>query len=156
MLPSGGHLSARSAKGAHDLFKRASQFFVCNTNRKHSFEDEKRMHHRGYAAAWEEFRYPTHMDKVKWGDAIFMYAKGKGIIGIGLARAKREVLKPGDPDRIAKGTTREWRVPVTWLVWEKDHSASRWKSPNSTFFDVSEDKYSSLRNNLRKHFLIHS
>jgi len=87
MLPTAGHLSARSTKKLHELFESAGGFFVCNTDRKCSPEAEERMRHRGYAAAWEEFRYPIHMDTVRRGHAIFMFAKGVGIIGIGRAKA---------------------------------------------------------------------
>jgi hypothetical protein len=154
-LVSEARLSVTSAKRLRDLFKTASRFFVCNTNRKHSPDDEGRMHGRGYAAAWEEFRYPTHMDRVRQGDAIFMFAKGQGIIGIGCAKARRVILEPADSDRIKKkGTTREWRVPVDWLDWKKDRSAfRRLTSPNSTFFDVTGDKYGPLRDGVRTHFL---
>jgi hypothetical protein len=156
MPPSEARPTVRSARTLRDLFETASRFFVCNTNRKYSHDDEERMHDRGYAAAWEEFRHPSHMDKVRRGNAIFVFAKGVGIIGIGRAKGRRQNLKPGNPDRITSGTTSEWRVPVEWLDWKKDRHAFRWKSPNSTFFDVSEDKYSRLRGDVRKHFLDHS
>lgn len=156
MLPSEARLSAHSAKRLRDLLGEASRFFVCNTNRKWSRSAEERMRHRGYAAAWEEFRYPIHMDKVTHGDAIFMYAKGVGIVGIGRAKARRQVLKPGNPDRIMKEGKPEWRVPVEWLAWGKDRYAFSWNSPNSTFFEVSRDKHSELCDGVGKHFLSHS
>ena len=152
-LPREARLSIHSAKRLRDLFEGASRFFVCNTDRKWSPDAEERMRHREYAAAWEEFRYPIHMDKVRYGDAIFMYAKGVGIIGMGRARARREILKPGNSDRIMKEGKPEWRVPVEWLAWKKDRDAFSWKSPNPTFFEVSGDKYSQLRDGVRKHFL---
>ena len=153
MLPSAGHLSADSAKALRELFDTAGRFFVCNTDRKWSPEAEERMRHRGYAAAWEEFRYPIHMDKVRRGHAIFMFAKGVGIIGIGRAKARRQVLRPANPDRLRTGTTPEWRVPADWLVWKKDGDAFSWKSPNPTFFAVNGDKYRQLRDGVKKHFL---
>jgi hypothetical protein len=99
LLPRGAQLSVDAAKKLRDLFEGASRFFVCNTNRKWSLDAEERMRHREYAAAWEEFKYPTHMDEVRHGDAIFMYAKGAGIIGIGRAKALRQVLEPGNPEQ---------------------------------------------------------
>jgi PLD-like domain len=149
-------LSVDSAKKLRDLFEGASRFFVCNTNRKWSFDAEERMRHREYAAAWEEFKYPTHMDEVRRGDAIFMYAKRAGIIGIGRAKALRQVFEPGNPDRIMKEGKSEWRVPVEWLAWRKDLHAFSWKSPNFTFFEVSGDNYSQMRDGVKKHFLSHS
>ena len=153
MLPIAGDLSAGLAKKLRELFEIAHGFFVCNTDRKWSPEAEERMLHRGYAAAWEQFRYPAHMNNVRRGHAILMFAKGVGIIGIGRAKARREVLRPGNPDRIRTGATPEWRVPVDWLAWKKDRDAFSWKSPNPTFFDVNGDKYRRLREGVRKHFL---
>ncbi len=135
------------------LYETANQFFVCNTNRKYSHEDEKRMHDRGYATAWEPFRFRSHMERVKKGHAIFMYAKGHGIIGIGVAKGPFQKLEPGDSDRVAPGKTCEWRVPVDWLAWKEDSDACPEKSQNSTFFDVSGEKYTGLLENTRKHFL---
>ena len=67
-----------------------TKFYFCNTDRKNSIplgsaELEREMHGRGCAAAWEVFYYPGHMQRVKRGDAIFMFAKGVGIVGIGRA-----------------------------------------------------------------------
>ena len=73
-----------------DMFDNAKRFFVCNTDRRHTeftptggYFLEEEMHNRGYAAAWENFKFPGHMEQVEPGDAIFMFAKGVGIIGIG-------------------------------------------------------------------------
>jgi len=154
MLPGEGSLSHGSATKLHDLFEKAGRFFVCNTDRKWSPDAEERMRHLGYAAAWEEFRYPNHMDKVGQGDAIFMFAKGVGIIGVGRAKAHREILKSGTPDRVMPGIpTLEWRVPVDWLAWKKDRDCYSWKSPNLTFFEVGQDKYFPMRDGVKKHFL---
>ena len=113
------------------------------------------MHRRGYAAAWESFNYPTHMDKVERGDAIFMFAKAVGIVGIGCAKATRQILEPSDPDRIRnlsdEDNEREWRVPVDWLASRDDDDACPFKSPNMTFWNVTED--TDLRDAVRRHFL---
>lgn len=156
LAPNAARLSVGAVKRLRDLFEGANRFFVCNTNRKWSVDAEDHMRRREYAAAWEEFKYPTHMDEVRRGDAIFMYAKGVGIIAIGRAKAARQVLEPGDPDRIMKEGKAEWRVPVEWLAWSKDNYAFSWNSPNVTFFEVSRDNYSQLRDSIRKHFLSHS
>ena len=160
-LPNEALPSVRSRKRLRDLLKNANRFFVCNTDRRHGkrtpsggFVLEEEMHSRGYAAAWEEFKYPTHMDRVEPGDAIYMFAKGVGIIGIGPASGPRQMLEPSDPDRIRNGRTREWRVPVHWLAWVEDDADSFWwRGPQPTFYEVSGDRYSELREGVRKHFL---
>jgi hypothetical protein len=136
-----------------DGFETGNRFFVCNTNRRWSPEDEKRMHDRGYAAAWEQFNFPSHMGRVEQGHTIFMYAKGVGIIGIGRAKGPCQILEPGHPDRVTPGATPEWRVPTAWLAWKKNSGAYPWKSQNSTFFEVSGDRYKKLRGDIKKHFL---
>jgi hypothetical protein len=144
-------LSTGKAKKLQKLFERTNQFFVCNTNRRNSLNDEKSMHDRGYAAAWEKFNYFTHMDRVEAGDTICMYAKGEGIIGIGRAKGPAEKLESGARNRVVSDGEREWRVPTEWLVWKPDHPF-RWNSPNATFFDVSADEYETLREGLKGHF----
>lgn len=144
-------LSTGKAKKLKNLFERTNQFFVCNTNRRNSLNDEKSMHDRGYAAAWEKFNYPTHMDRVRAGDLICMYAKGKGIIGIGRAKGQAEKLESAARDRVVPDGEREWRVPTEWLVWKADHPF-RWNSPNATFFDASADKYEDLCEAVKSHF----
>jgi phosphatidylserine/phosphatidylglycerophosphate/cardiolipin synthase-like enzyme len=57
----------RRATKLLDLFEAGNRFFVCNTNRRWSLEDEKRMQDRGYAAAWERFNFSSHMGKVEPG-----------------------------------------------------------------------------------------
>jgi hypothetical protein len=112
------------------------------------------MHIEGCAAAWESFRSPKYMERVKRGDAIFMFAKGVGIVGIGCAKAKRQILEPNDPDRIGMSNSkdeREWRIPVDWLDWRDDNDACPFKSPNMTFWNLTED--AALRGAVRRRFL---
>jgi hypothetical protein len=144
-------LSTGKANKLQKLFEGTNQVFICNTNRRNSLTDEKSMHDRGYAAAWEKFNYPTHMDRVEAGDTICMYAKGEGIIGIGRAKGPAEKLESGAPNRVVPEGEREWRIPTEWLVWKFDHPF-RWNSPNATFFDVSADEYENLREDLKEHF----
>jgi hypothetical protein len=146
-------LSTGRATKLLDPFEAGNRFFVCNTKRRWSLEDEKRMRDRGYAPAWEWFNFSSHMGKVEPGHTIFMYAKGVGIIGIGRAKGGCEILEPGDPDRVTPGKTNEWRVPTAWLSWKESSDACRWKSQNSTFFEVSGDQHRQLRNGIKKHFL---
>lgn len=60
------------------------------------------------------------MEQVEPGDAVLMFAKGVGIIGIGVATTQCETLSPNEPDRVRNFTyeenTTEWRVPVKWLA----------------------------------------
>jgi hypothetical protein len=119
---------------------------------------EEEMRNRGFAAAWETFNYPDHMRLVKSGHAIFMFAKGVGVIGIGIAKGECEVLEKNDPDRIRnfsdENKTVEWRVPVQWLEWKDEADAYKWKSPpRATFLDVTDARHKDFRENVTKHFL---
>jgi hypothetical protein len=150
----------RSESQFRKLLKKAPRCFVCNTNRKHSPDgaDENLMCRTKYAAVWTEFKYPTHMQRVEKGDAIFMFAKGAGIVGVGRASAGTEVLLPGDPDRITSEFVKdeEWRVPVDdWLAWvENDAEACPWKRmPNASFLDISGEQYREFREEVSRHFL---
>jgi hypothetical protein len=145
------------------LFEKAERFFVCNTDRRHrertltgGYFLEEEMYNRGYATAWESFKFPSHMEKVQTGDAIFMFAKAVGIIAIGRARGPYEMLLPGDPDRVYNGRYKhdvEWRVPVHWFDWRDQEDAYPWQSPNFTFWNVSDASYSDLREGVMEHFL---
>jgi hypothetical protein len=165
-LPNEGRSSDHSPEELRDLFDNANQFFLCNTDRVQGertpsggYELEEQMHGRSFAAAWESFKFPAHMERVQRGHAIFMFAKGVGIIGIGRAKAGHQILKPNAPDRIRnfeyEDSTPEWRVPVDWLAWRRDSDACRWTGTglNLTFLDVSEDQHSQLRAAVKKHFL---
>jgi len=155
--------SNEKSMGLRELLYDSSQFFLCNTDRRHdrragagAYPLEEEMHKRRYAAAWETYNYPAHMQRVETGNTIFMYAKGVGIIGIGRATAKAEVLEPGNIDRIRqKGDTREWWVPVEWLSWcddDKDACLLENKQGLSgTFLDVT--RRLELRDAVRRHFL---
>jgi hypothetical protein len=145
------------------LFEQAERFFVCNTDRRHrertstgGYLLEEEMYNRGYATAWESFKFPGHMEEVQTGDAIFMFAKAVGIIAIGRAKGPCETLQPGKPNRVYNGRYRqdvEWRVPVHWLDWRDQEDAYPWQSPNFTFWNVSDDSYSDLRDGVKEHFL---
>jgi hypothetical protein len=147
-----------------DLLENATRFFVCNTNRRQGgrtstggYAIEQKMCTLGYATAWEKFKYPTHMMDVKSGDAIFLFAKGVGVIAVGRAKSKCEVLKPGAKNRMPNSpyqNDNEWRVPFDLLDWrDDDKSAYRCKTGNYTFCNVTDEKYRGLREGIRKHFL---
>jgi len=146
------------------LFQTAGRFFVCNTDRRQGdrtptggFVLEEEMHSRGFAAAWEDFKFPTHMEKVKRGDAIFMFAKGVGIVGIGVATGIYENIGPAQEGQVSDiHDTIEWRVPTQWLVWKDKSEAFRCKSPNRslfTFWNVTESQYDGFRADVAAHFV---
>jgi serine/threonine protein kinase len=139
-----------------ELLDKSPRFFLCNTNRRHS-SVEAAMRQRKYAAAWETFAWPKHMQRVREGDTIFMWGKGAGIIGIGRATGKHETKEANDPDRIrstAEYAEREWRVPVEWLIWVEDGNACPCdEMGNCSFKDVSKEDYRELRDRVRGHFL---
>lgn len=158
-LPNEAMPSVRSPSKLLNLAVNAPRFFVCNTNRRHSpdGEDERLMRRSHYAVVWTDFKYRRHIERVSAGDAVFMFAKGVGIIGVGRARGRHQVLAPGDPARITTvySDQQEWRVPVDdWLAWaENDEEAFGWKMPNASFLDVTKDAYRELREGVCKHFV---
>ena len=143
------------------LFENAGKYFLCNTDRKHAeqtptggYHFEEQMRNAGYATAWEDFKYESHMEMVEPGDAIFMFAKGVGIIGIGVAEKPHEILKPGSAKRVSNDhSTTEWRVPVKWLAWTDEAGAYPYKSPNCTFLNITDEKYGDLRLGVKSHFV---
>lgn len=151
----------QDARGVEALFATAERFFVCNTDRKDGepspsggYLREEMMAVRGFAAAWETFKFPTHMNSVRAGDAILAFAKGVGIIGVGRATGPCTQLPPGDRQRLFSGDSTEWRVPVEWLDWRDEENSCTWEqSYNFTFWDVSEGKYAQARENVRRHFV---
>jgi hypothetical protein len=134
-LPKGAPPSAESLEELRDLLnKKANRFFCCNSNRRQrarspagGYELEDRMHSRGFAAAWESFDFPKQMGKVERGDVILIFAKGAGIVGIGCATGKRQILEPGDPDTRTERTAAQeafWlsnaeRMLQTWVPYLK-------------------------------------
>jgi hypothetical protein len=151
--------SVRSPSKLRDVLKNGSNIFVCNTNRRNSpgGENEDQMRASHFATAWTQFVHPSHMKRVEPGDTILMFAKGFGIIGVGRAKARVQVLPPGDPARIISGypDEEEWRVPIDeWLAWaDHEQDAYPWAMPNATFLDVSGEKYRELREGACEHFL---
>ena len=115
------------------------------------------MCNRGFAAAWETFKYQKRMEQVEPGDGILMFAKGVGIISVGVAMANCETLPPDHPDRVRnfsyKENTTDWRDPVKWLAWTDEAGALPYKSPNFTFWDVTGKRYDEFRDEGKSHFL---
>jgi hypothetical protein len=147
-----------SREELRDLLENAPRFFCCNSNRREGstlngrYVLEEKMRSQGYAAAWKKFNFLKHKNEVKRGDAIFMFAKAVGIIGIGRARAECEELQPGAQSRIGEDKQRdepECRVPVEWLAWRVE-GAFRYRGPNSTFWRTTEK---ALLDAVKTHFL---
>jgi hypothetical protein len=156
-LPNEASLRVHSRKDLRSILENAPRCFVCNTNRRWSPEAEKSMFRKGYAAAWEDFRFPSHMERAEPNDVILMFAKGAGIVRIGRAMAKCEILNSSAKNRILSGNeidSREWRIPVDWLAWvEDDVDACPCTIPNVSFVDVSGENYRQLREAVSKHFM---
>lgn len=146
-----------------DTLDKDNRLFICNSNRKHGKRTitrgyflEEKMHDLGYAAAWEQFKFPGHMEHVREGDGILMFAKGVGIVAIGQAKGIVENLSPGMPGRIYDedySEIVEWRIPVHWIDWRDQSDAMKWKSPNFTFWEAPDEKYPGLRKAVLSHFL---
>jgi hypothetical protein len=154
----------RLTDSLQNLFETAPRFFVCNTNRLESPRTatggsamEQAMYSRQLATAWEPFRFPSHMRLVEPGDGVFMFAKGVGIIGIGVATARCEILSATDPNRLwyaDEDHTLEWRVPTKWLVWKDDADACPYSgAPNFTFWNDTGTQYDDFRESVKSHFL---
>lgn len=140
------------------------QFFFCNTNRGLNEGGvnylEKQMHKKQLAAAWERFNYPSHMDRVKKHDVIFMYANGVGFIGVGQADGAVEKLEPEQRGRLCKAwSVKEWRIKMKtdWFKWLADEDAIIWPSKtlfrSKTFFDLTGDEHEDVRIAVGKAFL---
>ena len=138
------------------------QFFFCNTNR--GLQEgvvnslEKKMHKKKFAAAWERFNFPSHMDRVNEHDVVFMYANGVGFIGVGQAEGAVEKLEPQQSGRLrSTWTDREWRIKMKWFQWLSDKDAICWQSKtlfrSKTFFDLTSDEHEDVRIAVSKAFL---
>jgi hypothetical protein len=154
----------RLTDSLQNLFETAPRFFVCNTNRRYSEQTatggsaiEQEMYSRQLATAWETFKFPSHMQLVEPGDGVFMFAKGVGIIGIGVATAQCEILSATDPNRLwykGEDNTLEWHVPTKWLAWKDDADACPYPgAPNFTFWNVTGIQYDDFRELVNSHFL---
>jgi hypothetical protein len=145
------------AAGLRDAFECAERVFWCNTNRDGTQAQpmalENQMHTRGFAAAWIPFAYPGHMNRVRAGDMIIMYANRQGVIAIGRATHGAEVLGPRDSDRIRVFKygrhDEEWRVPVEWCVWNEDAPLTM-RPLRTSFLEIT--KHDKLLKKISKHY----
>ncbi len=97
----------------------------------------------------------SHMEALKRGDIIFMYANRVGVIGIGKAVGRCETLEPGYPGRLTDNEPgREWRIPMDWLIWVDEQHACAWRGPPSTTFtNVSTDVWTKRRDQVVKQLI---
>ncbi len=152
-VPNEGPSSLRDLLRRANASRRSSTHvssFLCNTDRKGHrrppFVFEEMMHANDFAAAWLPFDHKRRMQEVKRGDAIFMYANGLGIVGIGEAQGMCEILEPGDPGRMREGwDAQEWRIPVEWLFWNVDEPCPWNLVRGPTFKEVSGVLYDRQR-----------
>ena len=154
----------RLTDSLQNLFETATRFFVCNTNRRYSpltatggSAMEQEMYSHQLATAWVPFKFPSHMQLVAPGDGVFMFAKGVGIIGVGVATARCETVSATDPNRLwykDENNILEWRVPTKWLAWKDDADACPYPgAPNFTFWHVTGTQYDDFRESVKSHFL---
>ena len=142
---------------------RPAELFWCNTNRGGDEEKggrgpdslERMMHQRHFAAAWTPFDFQKTMQAVKKGNLILMYANHTGVVGVGRATGRVEVLGRRDPDRIRKDWPGdECRIPVDWLAW-RDDNPYRWQWPSpKTFVSLSSQTSSRKARAALKHFAL--
>lgn len=124
---------------------RSAHIFRCNTDRggRRGVLNEELMHARCFVATWIPFQYPGHVERVKAGDLIAMYANRIGVVGLGLARGGVEKLGADAADRIWPFVSddvnrEEWRVPVEWLAWDETRPCDAGKALRPSFVDITQ------------------
>ena len=153
----------------------ATPCFWCNTNRRRPpdeggsdangpFRLERLMHANHCAATWQQFAYQDHMQRVREGSIILMFAKRVGIIGVGRATGPVQRFARGHPGRIDELNVppmwtvnypqpgEEWRIPLRWLRWEPNRPYERRPALRPTFVDVSGANFASQRRIVWRHF----
>jgi len=120
------------------------------------------MYNQRCAAIWEypkdtgkSVHHLTHMQRVRVGDFIFMFATGGvGIIAVGEAiESCKGPFPVGDDHRIRGDNWRaaEWQVPVKWVRWDSTNPCP-FNGWNATFYEVSGGKWRDRREPVIKHF----
>jgi hypothetical protein len=136
------------------------KFFWCNTDRGAGTgsgnELEEQMHKLRFAATWVPFLYQSHMERVRRGDLIFMYANREGIVAVGEAQESEvKILDRNDSRRLGEYDDgkhpEEWRIPVKWLVWEESDPCRIRNPLRPAFVEMKKDNWRLKR--IRKHFL---
>lgn len=67
------------------------RYIFLNTNRRNDLNDHTYMVSNGIAAAYYD-PWKFKIDKLRKGDVVFLYASGIGIVGVGKANGKTEIL----------------------------------------------------------------
>jgi hypothetical protein len=111
---------------------------------------------------WNRFNYPSHMDRVKKHDVVFMYANGVGFVAVGQAAGPVKKLEQGQSGRIRKNwPCEEWRIKMNdWFSWLPDEDAIYWPSTtlyrSKTFFDITDEEHEEVRIAVSKAFLLNN
>lgn len=62
-------------------------FYILNTNKRHSVDDHERMLKDGIAAAFYSWR-KKNINRINESDTVYLYENGKGIVGYGKGTGK--------------------------------------------------------------------
>jgi len=138
--------------------------YLVNTNRRYDYKTEtggyvmeESMLDQGLAVVWESFNFPSHMSAVRQGDIILAFAKKVGIIAVGVAEGRANVIQDESENRIRSFkdySFPEWQIPTHWIVRVDNEDALPFRhAPNASFIDVSGDQYSDLRKSVVDHFV---
>ncbi|HDZ9157079.1 phospholipase D family protein [Vibrio cholerae] len=137
------------------------KFFICNSDRRNGtrtsdggYLHEELMLSLGVAMAWETFNYPEHMSRARIGDIVFLFAKGKGIIAIGIVTETVIVADGISRERFSsEADTKEWRISVNWITQRNKSLNYRLDSPPlCTFLDISANKHKAIRDGVLNYF----
>ncbi len=151
--------AAITARSLEKFFE-SERVFLCNSNRgapAPSYDYlEREMRGRGFAAAWINFNYPQHMQRVAKDHLIFMFAKRIGVVGVGVVTDHPlEILGRDHPDRIRAFRfgqhEQEWRIRVNWLAWDESNPCYSTSSLRPSFQEITS--HTERVRVLKAHFL---
>ncbi|WP_081645739.1 phospholipase D-like domain-containing protein [Litchfieldella anticariensis] len=137
------------------------QFFICNSDRRNGTRTadgghlhEELMLSLGTAMAWEKFRYSEHMSRARVGDIIFLFAKRKGVIAVGVVVEPVKVADGESKKQLSPvSDTTEWRISVNWITQRNKSLAYHLDNPPlCTFMDISAEKHRALRFGVLSYF----
>lgn len=81
-----------------DKEKQSCGFYLLNTNKRHSLQDQERMLREGVAAAFYE-PWKFNINRIKKGDVVFFYENGVGVVACGWGTGEVIIDNYGnDPD----------------------------------------------------------
>lgn len=139
------------------------KFYLVNTNRRYDkrtktggYRLEQSMLEQGLSVVWESFRKRKDMSEVRAGDVILAFAKKVGIIAVGVAQGKLDIIQGESEARIrafSEHPYAEWRIPTQWIVRVDDEDALPYpEARNVSFIDVSGAKFSYLKDAVKERF----